>query len=234
MTELTFAELTALIAANGLIVNDRYLITDKNWTIIAIATNAYRIVVPIVTEVTKAQLDALVAADGLNEGLQYKVTDMDWLLIATSNNTLTPLMGFIKINSGNETIRGGGRLLPIEWVPDYILVDNILIDCGLIDTNGLSFADEISLLIETRGGFFLDMVYFSSETTYNETLTISDDNDGGLVEHVLQMDKQCIRITAADANITGTGVKYYRLSNKTPEPTTSIIRLYLDIQKSKI
>lgn len=87
MTNLTFAELTALMAVNGLVINDRYFITDKNWTIIAISTSTYRIVVPIVTEVTKAELDALVAADGLNEGLQYKVTDKNWLVIAKGVDT---------------------------------------------------------------------------------------------------------------------------------------------------
>lgn len=124
MTELTFAELTALIAANGLTVNDRYLITDKNWTIIAISTNAYRIVVPIVTEVTLSQLNALIAANGLNEGLQYHCVDtnIDWLLLATGSNTLIAATGTLKLYNGSV-------------LPTAISADIILIDTGVIDTD---------------------------------------------------------------------------------------------------
>ena len=122
MTNLTFAELTALIAANGLTINDRYFITDKNWTIIAIATNAYRVVVPIVTEVTKAQLDALVAANGLNEGLQYKVTDKGWLLVAITDSTLSPISGILYINNEDIDI-------------SFIICDKIFINTGVIDTD---------------------------------------------------------------------------------------------------
>lgn len=122
MTNLTFAELTALIAVNGLTVNDRYYITDKNWTIIAITTNSYRIVVPIVTEVTKAQLDALVSTNALNQGLQYRIVDtnIDWLLIATSANTL-------KAATGSLTIQNG-----ISF-PAYIVSDFLFVDTGIIN-----------------------------------------------------------------------------------------------------
>jgi len=122
MTNLTFAELTALMAVNGLVINDRYFITDKDWTIIAISTSTYRVVVPIVTEVTKAQLDALVADNGLNEGLQYLVTDKNWLLIAISNNQLTPISNVLEI-------------LNSDIYPAYIITETLKIDSGIIDTD---------------------------------------------------------------------------------------------------
>lgn len=125
MTELTFAELTALIGVNGLTVNDRYLITDKGWTIIAIATNAYRVVVPIVTEVTLSELEALVDNSALNEGLQYKVTDKGWLLTAISSELLTPTKGSI-IFSGNYVI------------PSYIELMVFFVDSGIITRNLVS------------------------------------------------------------------------------------------------
>ena len=152
MTELTFAELTALIAVNGLVINDRYLITDKNWTIIAITTSSYRIIVPIMTEVTKAQLDALVAANGLNEGLQYKVTDKSWLLIAISNSLLMPINNILNIENGD--------ILPIYIDSENI---NIFIPTMGVIPPGLSSSDTLEIIIP--GGYYPVSIQLEVEAT---------------------------------------------------------------------
>lgn len=117
MTNLTFAELTALMSVNGLVINDRYFITDKNWTIIAISTSTYRIVVPIVTELTLSELNSLIAASELNEGLQYKVSDRGWLLLATGANTLSDI-------ADKDFIISSGEELPAGVLPRKIYVDS--------------------------------------------------------------------------------------------------------------
>lgn len=155
MTNLTFAELTALMAVNGLVINDRYFITDKNWTIIAITTNAYRVVVPIVTEVTLAQLDALVAANGLNEGLQYKVTDKNWLLIATGEALLKAFSGTI--------------ITANELLPAYIDTDIVIIDTGVITDNFQYFE------IYRRDNFVFSDVFLDNQGDAFDNFSIVDD-----------------------------------------------------------
>lgn len=147
MTNLTFAELTALMAVNGLVINDRYFVTDKNWTIIAISTSTYRIVVPIVTEVTKAELDALVAADELNQGLQYIVADLNWLLVATSNNTLLSIAPLVITNAVQK--------------PNYIDSENIIWDSEII-TADISATGGSPIEIIRPNGYLCDSIIFSS------------------------------------------------------------------------
>lgn len=223
MTNLTFAELTALIAVNGLTVNDRYYITDKNWTIIAITTNSYRIVVPIVTEVTKAELDALVAANGLNEGLQYHVIDddVDWLLLANSNNTLISIKGYL--------------LIPLSYsFPEYIDCSIILIDSGLFSSSGRQYDSGEPFNIESIPDFYLYGVYYKDQTggVSGTALTITNDSETILIQNFQTAIDAFIISTVIDSSISLIAPVYHIWSDEVGEGENE--RIYLEIHKSKI
>lgn len=118
MTNLTFAELTALMGVNGLTVNDRYFITDKNWTIIATTTGTYRIVVPIVTVLTYAELLVLIDNNALNQGLQYQLSDKNNIvLLATGANTYS----YLKDAAFNFTLSVDGNESIMTYIPPEFL-----------------------------------------------------------------------------------------------------------------